>query len=119
MASRIPPIGGLPRLADADPVERRAPTSSSGDTVGARIPAPTSRSPMFRRALMSAFASACALSLLAGPAWARDYYVAPTGNDGAAGTQQAPWRTVARVNSAGLAPGDVVRFAAGGVWHAM
>ncbi len=74
---------------------------------------------MFRRALMSAFASACALSLFAGSAWARDYYVAPTGSDSAAGTEQAPWRTVARVNSAALAPGDVVRFAGGGVWHAM
>src|SRR3954453_19637536 len=119
MASRTPPIGGLPRPADADPVERRAPTSSSGDTVGARIPAPPSRSPMFRRALMSAVASAGAVSLFAGSAGARNYYVVPTGSDSAAGTQQAPWRTVSRVNSASLAPGDVVRFAGGGVWHAM
>src|SRR5690349_3874505 len=70
---------------------------------------------MLRRALMLAFAFA----LVAQPALAREYYVAPNGDDGAAGTLQAPWRTVARVNSAALQPGDAVRFAGGGVWHAM
>ena len=70
---------------------------------------------MLRRALMFA----CALVLVSQPAWAREYFVAPGGSDTAAGTQQAPWRSVARVNSATLVPGDIVRFAGGGVWNAM
>jgi hypothetical protein len=65
---------------------------------------------------------AVALAFLAAPgaASAATYYVDPAGSDGAAGTSPAAaWRTVARVNVASLAPGDVVRFRGGGVWREM
>src|SRR3954465_10316415 len=39
-ACRIPPIGGLPRPADADPEERRARRRRQAAGVGARIPLP-------------------------------------------------------------------------------
>ena len=70
---------------------------------------------MLRRTLMLAFTCA----LVAQPAAAAEYFVSPSGNDTAAGTLQAPWRTVAKVNAASLAPGDVVRFAGGAVFSAM
>jgi hypothetical protein len=70
---------------------------------------------MLRRTLMLAFA----LVLVAQPAWAHEYFVSPSGSDAAAGTQQAPWKSVAKVNAASLAPGDVVRFAGGATWNAM
>ncbi len=70
---------------------------------------------MLRRTLMLAFACA----LVAQPAAAAEYFVNPSGNDSAAGTAQAPWRSVAKVNAANLAPGDVVRFAGGAVFSAM
>ena len=41
------------------------------------------------------------------------YYVSPAGSDSNPGTIDAPWRTVARVNSAPLAPGDTVLFRGG------
>jgi Right handed beta helix region len=42
------------------------------------------------------------------------YYVSPTGSDSGPGTTPAqPWRTVARVNSAQLRPGDGVLFQGG------
>jgi hypothetical protein len=40
------------------------------------------------------------------------YYVSPTGNDSAAGTLAAPWRTIARAQTA-AAPGDTVFFRGG------
>lgn len=70
---------------------------------------------MLRRTLMLAFACA----LVAQPAAAAEYFVNPGGNDAAAGTIAAPWRSVAKVNAASLAPGDVVRFAGGAVFSAM
>jgi hypothetical protein len=45
---------------------------------------------------------------------ARDYYVSPTGNDHNLGTTAAnPWKTIAKVNSSTLSPGDRVLFQAG------
>src|SRR6516162_6189131 len=42
------------------------------------------------------------------------YYVSPTGDDGHSGTSTtSAWKTIARVNSAGLQPGDHVLFQGG------
>ena len=41
------------------------------------------------------------------------YYVSATGSDANPGSAAAPWRTVARVNRAPLAPGDTVLFQGG------
>ena len=48
---------------------------------------------------------------------AADYYVdAISGNDAAAGTQTAPWKSVTKVNSATLPAGSTVYFKAGGAF---
>jgi len=65
---------------------------------------------------------AAALSLLAllalTPAAATDYFVAPDGDDGAAGTSpQAAWATLARAQRVRLRPGDRLLFRRGGVWQ--
>lgn len=44
---------------------------------------------------------------------AGDYHVSPGGDDANPGTQQRPWRTIARVNRATLGPGDRVLFEGG------
>jgi hypothetical protein len=44
------------------------------------------------------------------------YYVAPDGDDSYPGTQSQPWKTVSRVNTADLSPGDQVLFMRGGTW---
>ncbi|MDT7782805.1 MAG: hypothetical protein QOF58_1224 [Pseudonocardiales bacterium] len=44
------------------------------------------------------------------------YYVAPNGNDGAAGTQSAPWASIARAQTAAKA-GDTVYFRGGTFAH--
>jgi Bacterial Ig domain/Fibronectin type III domain len=55
--------------------------------------------------------------VLATPAFATTYFVAPTGADTSSGTSPSTaWRTVARVNAAALQPGDVVQFAGGAVF---
>jgi len=46
------------------------------------------------------------------PALAATYYVAPTGSDGAAGTQAAPWASMAKAVSTAVA-GDTVYFRGG------
>jgi hypothetical protein len=46
-------------------------------------------------------------------ATARTVYVSPSGSDSGPGTRDRPWRTVARVNRASLAPGDRVLFEGG------
>lgn len=52
--------------------------------------------------LLLAVVTASSIALVAGPASASTagaastYYVAPNGNDGAAGTQAAPWASIAR-----------------------
>jgi hypothetical protein len=56
------------------------------------------------------------LSLVA-PLSAASYYVDPAGNDTNPGTISQPWKTVARVNTGPLAPGDSVFFARGGTWR--
>jgi hypothetical protein len=49
---------------------------------------------------------------------AHSYYVDPAGNDANSGLDpRHPWRTVARVNSASLQPGDSVLFKSGGLWR--
>ncbi|MDJ0927435.1 MAG: DUF1565 domain-containing protein [Gammaproteobacteria bacterium] len=53
-----------------------------------------------------------AVGFFGGAASATDYYLSPTGNDNNAGTQNQPWRTIARANSA-LQPGDTVYIQAG------
>jgi hypothetical protein len=46
------------------------------------------------------------------------YYVDPNGDDSASGlSPRHPWRTIARVNSANLEPGDKVYFKSGGLWR--
>jgi hypothetical protein len=46
------------------------------------------------------------------------YYIDATlGSDAAAGTQAAPWQTVAKVNQTTLNPGDTVYFKRGEVWR--
>jgi len=43
----------------------------------------------------------------------RAYYISTIGNDAAAGTKDAPWQTIAKVNSAQLTGNDSILFAAG------
>lgn len=71
---------------------------------------------MFKRTMLSVAAYA---TLLAAPfAHATTYYVNNWSlGDGNSGTNTTwPWRTVAKVNSVALVPGDTVLFAAGGTW---
>jgi hypothetical protein len=62
-----------------------------------------------------------ALSIPAGRLFAssrHSYYVDPAGNDANSGlSPRHPWRTVARVNSVSLQPGDTVYFKSGGLWR--
>jgi hypothetical protein len=62
---------------------------------------------------MKCFARA-ALALVLGPtvAHAADYYVAPTGDDSAAGTEAAPWASMAHAQSVAVG-GDTVHFRGG------
>ena len=68
------------------------------------------RSPAFGRFLL--------ITLLCVPAvpWAVDYHVAASGADTNPGTASKPWRTIARVNGAALAPGDRVLLRRGDSW---
>lgn len=52
------------------------------------------------------------LSAAAAPAFAAIYYVAPNGTDSAAGTQAAPWASIAHAQTRAL-PGDTVYFRGG------
>ena len=57
------------------------------------------------------------LAHLSGPAEGTQYFIAPSGDDSAAGTSpSAPWRTTARANALSLQLGDAVLFL-GGVDH--
>jgi hypothetical protein len=57
---------------------------------------------------------ALAAFLWTAPAFAQTYYVSPAGSDSAAGTAQGnAWKTVGKVNSAALRPGDTVLFEGG------
>ena len=55
-------------------------------------------------------AAACIAAAV--PAWGATYYVAPTGNDTAAGTQAAPWQSFAHAQAIAR-PGDTVYFRGG------
>src|SRR5437762_1127026 len=45
---------------------------------------------------------------------ATTYYISPSGNDAAAGTStSAPWKSITRINSVDLEPGDRVLFQGG------
>jgi hypothetical protein len=58
--------------------------------------------------------SASEVAQLAYPHTGTTYFVSPTGSDSNAGTSPAnAWRTVAKVNSAALNPGDAVMFEGG------
>jgi parallel beta-helix repeat protein len=48
----------------------------------------------------------------------RSYYVDPAGNDSNPGTSAAsPWRSIAKLNSVALSPGDHIYFKRGGLWR--
>lgn len=47
----------------------------------------------------------------------RKMYVSEQGDDSAAGTLDAPWKTISKVNSIDLEPGDVVAFRGGDTFH--
>ncbi|HEX9058994.1 MAG TPA: carbohydrate binding domain-containing protein [Clostridia bacterium] len=49
---------------------------------------------------------------------AMDYYVSTSGNDTNSGiSQNMPWKTVAKINSFNLQPGDMVHFRCGDEWR--
>src|SRR4051794_29493850 len=55
-----------------------------------------------------------AVAAMAAPAFGATYYVSAAGSDSAMGTSpETPWRTLARVTSAPLAPGDQVLLRGG------
>jgi hypothetical protein len=64
-----------------------------------------------RRLPARMLAAALTLTSLTG-AGAATYHVSPNGNDGNAGSQLAPWKSIAKANSA-LQPGDTVLIHAG------
>ena len=65
----------------------------------------------------SALLASSLLAHLAGSAAGTQYFIAPSGDDSAAGTSpSAPWRTTARANALSLQLGDAVLFL-GGVDH--
>jgi hypothetical protein len=62
--------------------------------------------------------SASALVSLSTPVTSFTYYVdSANGSDSNPGNQAAPWKTIAKVNSTHLMPGQSVGFARGGVWR--
>jgi len=66
-----------------------------------------------RRALLIAAVTVAPVAIVADPAAAAAvYYVAPNGNDTAAGSQAAPWATIARAQAVAQA-GDTVYFRGG------
>lgn len=78
--------------------------------------APTVMTKLFCRSLVLALCAVEASALFAAPT---DFYVSPTGNDAAVGTQAAPFRTIARAQeavravAAGMQRDLVVHLAAG------
>ena len=67
---------------------------------------------------MKAYWAFLGVVCLSAAGWGSTYYVdSAGGNDSNSGTtQQAPWKTVAKVNAATLLAGDSVLFKRGGVW---
>jgi hypothetical protein len=68
--------------------------------------------PGTRPAVKRTLLALCLLLLAAAPAAATTYYVSPSGNDSNAGSQAAPWKSLAKANNT-LAAGDVCLIAAG------
>jgi hypothetical protein len=67
---------------------------------------------------MKKILTVCAFLATALAARATTYYVSNAGSDSNAGTSTStPWATVAKVNAASLAAGDVVSFQCGGIWR--
>jgi hypothetical protein len=56
---------------------------------------------------------ALGLICFAQTALGRDYYLSQTGSDAAAGTREAPWKTIERAGKANLEPGDRLLLQAG------
>ncbi len=56
--------------------------------------------------------AALLILLTGGAAFCADYYLAPDGDDAAAGTREAPWQSLARANEV-LQPGDTATFLPG------
>jgi hypothetical protein len=67
---------------------------------------------MTKTSPMASLLAAAIFLLAALPAFAADYYVAPGGSDGAAGTRAAPWQSAMRAQQ-GAQPGDTVYFRGG------
>jgi hypothetical protein len=78
------------------------------------IVVPAENQAVSRRSAAAGFAVTLVMLVWTGSALATTYYVSPAGSDSNSGTSTSvPWRSVARVNSATLVPGDAVRFAGG------
>jgi len=60
-----------------------------------------------------------AVLVISSAGWSATYYVdATNGDDPNAGTSEvAPWKTIAKVNSSDLQPGDFILFKRGETWH--
>lgn len=66
-----------------------------------------------------AASSATSVAIGATEAFAFTYYVdSAAGSDKNPGSLASPWKTIAKVNATGLAPGQSVGFKRGGVWRA-
>jgi hypothetical protein len=70
--------------------------------------------PRFSLPLLAGLGLALAIAF-GGNAWATDYYVATTGSDSNAGTQAAPWSTIAKCAST-MSAGDTC-YIRGGTYH--
>jgi hypothetical protein len=81
---------------------RRPRLAGGGTSPGTIVNSPMKRSLLLALPLLAACTSAGAAT----------FYIAPTGNDGAAGTQSAPWRSLARAQQAAK-PGDTVYLRGG------
>lgn len=66
--------------------------------------------------ILAACAPAASPIMLATATLGNVYYVSTTGNDANAGTIDAPFKTIAKVNSLALKAGDTVLFKRGGTW---
>jgi len=121
--------GCPPAIADLEgaTVSRALRTSASWPD---RRPAPVASGPCLERRrvrrgacqavgrvhwaqVLRAAAAVLASGAVAAPAGAATYYVSPAGSDNAAGTTSAPFRTLERLRSVPLRPGDVVLLQSG------
>jgi hypothetical protein len=64
------------------------------------------------------FAAGIAVGALNSPVHGKSYYVSTSGNDADSGTSvNAPWATIAKVNSSAFNPGDSILFKRGEIWR--